>query len=201
MNTFADAGIYVIVDLSRSGNINGFIDGYDQMETQNYKIELIDSFANPPNLLAFRFAYSEQVPTDLLYVRASIRNLRKYMAEKWQRSIPILLDIGAEYRDLIDYMWCHDDTPDVLGIGIWYPSGCTTETEIIRARRFANNLQILSIVTSMSCVRDPVETDFRNFTFMDELYSEQGAAALSGGILVTYYGNWNSSLSWGLSCL
>ncbi|KAK7186372.1 1,3-beta-glucanosyltransferase [Paraphaeosphaeria sporulosa] len=173
VNALADAGIYVVPQVD--AGVNSYF-----------------SLANYSNVLAFRMTAAGQQPTDLLYFRAAFRDMRTYMSEVLHRSIPIVLSILPEEqeKDTIDYIWCHDDAADIVQL-----------PEHVDAVDFAKSLSGLIVLEGMRCDLYIGEFDDRNYEFMYDVYSDKGVAALSGGILDTYYGDWNESMTFAIMVL
>ncbi|OAG07790.1 uncharacterized protein CC84DRAFT_719666 [Paraphaeosphaeria sporulosa] len=197
VNALADAGIYVVPQVD--AGVNSYLYVWNQ-ETFDYKIGIISSLANYSNVLAFRMTAAGQQPTDLLYFRAAFRDMRTYMSEVLHRSIPIVLSILPEEqeKDTIDYIWCHDDAADI--VQLWMGNSvinCTSDQNIEDAVDFAKSLSGPIVLEGMRCDLYIGEFDDRNYEFMYDVYSDKGAAALSGGILDTYYGDWNESMTFG----
>ena len=93
MSTFADAGIYVMIGLSRSGT---YIEGTDPewtMEMYSNYTKNLDAFAKYDNLLAVAVEYS--VITDYSstiaapYIKAAIRDVKAYRDGQGYRKIPV----------------------------------------------------------------------------------------------------------------
>jgi hypothetical protein len=199
MNALAQAGIYVVADVIGGGGGTGYT--WDQQKF-DFKIGIIDSLANYTNLLGLRMVAEDQQPTDVLYFRAAFRDMRAHISDVWQRNIPIVLVVIPQETDFIDHMWCHDDGADIVHAWIGEDVvNCTTYKNIADAVDFAKTMSIPSVVDGMRCQLQSSDDDNRDFEFIYDVYSDQGAASLSGGLLQTYYGNWNDSLTWGLSSL
>lgn len=195
MNALADAGIYVVADVMGIGA------GYMwNQEKPDYKIGIISSLANYSNLLGLRMFAGGQQPTNMLYFRAAFRDMRAYMSKVLHMKIPIILAVVPETPDraIIDYMWCHNDTADV--IHLWIGGSvinCTTTQNIEDAVDFVTTWNTPIILEGMRCDLYRDDPDDRNYEFMYDVYSGQGAAALSGGILERYYGRWSENWTYG----
>jgi hypothetical protein len=182
MNALAEAGIYVVTDVIESGTRYT----WDQEEFE-FKTGIIGSLANYTNLLGLRMATVDQQPTDTLYFRAAFRDMRAYMSEVWHRNIPIILSVSQQDTDLIDYMWCHDDGADIVHVWIGDDfANSTTDQDVAVAVVMAKTMSVPSVVEGMRCDLYYGDSDNRTFEFMYDVYSDEGAAALSGGALQTY---------------
>jgi hypothetical protein len=116
MKMFSDAGIYLLLDIATpkiSVNRNT-----PEWTVQQYKayMDTVDAFAGYENLFAF-FAGNE-VTTNTstteasAFVKASLRDLKKYIKSKNVREIPVgyANNDDPEIRDNIrDYFNCGDD--------------------------------------------------------------------------------------------
>ncbi|KAF2450436.1 carbohydrate-binding module family 43 protein [Karstenula rhodostoma CBS 690.94] len=198
MKAFVDAGIYVVASVLETGTGSAYV--WDQ-EKLDHKIGIISSLANYSNLLGLRMVAEDQHPMDMPYFRAAFRDMRTYMSEVWHRNIPIILTVVPEEqeKDTIDYMWCHNDTADMAYVWLGESvQNCTTSQNIEDAVDFAKTLGAPSVLEGMRCEVNRSDSDDRNYEFMYDVYSDQGAAALSGGILQTYYGNWDENMTYAI---
>ncbi|KAF1974247.1 hypothetical protein BU23DRAFT_638480 [Bimuria novae-zelandiae CBS 107.79] len=152
MNAFADASIYVIVNTGQRG------DGFWNQRQLEYKVGILGSLAGFTNLLAITLAQQDQENTYLLRCK----------------------DAGE--REFIDYMWCHEDTPDALvswinsndDVDCWEKGDVALSIEVLRLINAPNILNVLY------CTWDRSLPERRLFDFISYLFSDESAKTFSG---------------------
>lgn len=119
MEMLADAGIYLILDTDNalySLNRDSPEESYNSVYLQDV-FATIDKFAGYNNTMAF-IAGNEVINTDANtnaapYVKAVIRDMKEYIADRGLRSIPVgyaAADVDANVQDLGDYLNCGNDS-------------------------------------------------------------------------------------------
>lgn len=120
MKSFADAGIYVLLDIATPKfSINRKTPEYDNRLYNAYK-RTVDAFAGYDNILAF--IAGNEVTNDKTntaasaFVKAAIRDVKKYIKANKKRYIPVgyASNDDADIRDAIkDYFACGDEDSQV----------------------------------------------------------------------------------------
>ena len=194
MKIFSDAGIYIIADLSEPDlSINRNSPSWDLDLYERYT-GVVDSFANYSNVLGF-FAGNEvtnnKSNTDAsAYVKAAIRDTKKYISDKKYRSIPVGyssnddedtriaiadyfscgdLDARADFFGINNYEWCGDAT--------FQSSGYADRTKEYQ------NLTIPVFFSEYGCNADRP----RKFTEVGTIFSDKMTDVWSGGIVYMYF--------------
>lgn len=194
MTALANAGIYVIADLSqpdKSINRNN-----PQWNTELFAryTSVVDKFANYTNVLGF-FAGNEvtnQVNnTDAsAYVKAAIRDTKAYIKKMNYRSIPVGYSANDDIEirvDLADYFACGNASvrADFFGINMYEWCGQST----FKTSGYANitsqyaNLGIPIFFSEYGCN----EVSPRKFTEVQAIYGPNMTNIWSGGIVYMYY--------------
>lgn len=194
MQTFSDAGIYIIADLSEpSLSINRNSPEWNLDLYKRYT-GIVDQFANYTNVLGF-FAGNEvtnnKSNTDAsAFVKAAIRDTKKYISDKKYRQIPV----GYSSNDdedtrvaIADYFSCGDDSEkaDFFGINMYEWCGdATFKSSGYEARTEEyKNLTIPVFFSEYGCNADPP----RKFTEVGTLFSDKMTDVWSGGIVYMYF--------------
>lgn len=126
MNALADANIYAILDLAEPDISIARDDPTWDTRIWNRYRDVVDSMHQYPNTLGF-FAGNEvtndRTNTDASpFVKAAIRDVKNYIAEKEYRNIPVGYSSNddAETRDsLAQYFACGENTADFYGINMY----------------------------------------------------------------------------------
>lgn len=193
MKTFADAGIYIIADLSEpKASINRDSPEWN-LDLYNRYTSVVDMFANYTNVLGF-FAGNEVTNNNTNtaaspFVKAAIRDMKSYIKSKgWSFPVgyssnddegirvPIAdyfscgsLDERADFFGINMYEWCGDST--------YATSGYKDRTEEYK------NLTIPVFFSEYGCntIRP------RKFSEIGTIFSGQMTNVWSGGILYMYF--------------
>ncbi|KAI4174105.1 MAG: hypothetical protein LQ343_002551 [Gyalolechia ehrenbergii] len=140
MNTFSDAGIYVMIGLySNEAFISDTTPDWD-MNMFNQFTRTLDTFANYDNLLAVTVASNVIDETDTTfaapYIKAAIRDVKAYRDGQGYRRIPVGYTSNADYDstrlNTQDYLVCGDtiaDNADFVGLNRYSWCGNSTFTE------------------------------------------------------------------------
>lgn len=138
MQTFADAGIYLFLDLETpyttvvSDDPTWTVEQYEEF-TAN-----VDAFAQYPNTAGFfignEVVNAYNVSSAATFVKAAARDMRAYIAAKGYRAIPVGYagaDVANLQIQLAEYLSCGDATDgiDFYGINIYRWCGNSTYTE------------------------------------------------------------------------
>lgn len=194
MKTFADAGIYIIADLSEPKNSISRTSPKWDLDLYERYTGVVDKLANYSNVLGF-FAGNEvsnnKSNTDAsAFVKAAIRDTKAYLSHKKYRSIPV----GYSSNDdkdirvaIADYFACgdSDERADFFGINMYEwcgdsdfkSSGYEARTEEYK------NLSIPVFFSEYGCV----EKKPRKFTEVGTLFGDKMTGVWSGGIVYMYF--------------
>ncbi|KAF2864672.1 Glucanosyltransferase-domain-containing protein [Massariosphaeria phaeospora] len=210
METLAEAGIYVFVELVNpqsffSKRIAGsYVFLGWEAELFNRYTEIINSFAGFSNTMAFAIQGIIDPPNESnIYpmYKGLIRDIRSYLADKKYRKIPVgyvspghRVDgkPGTEDDDLLEseFMTCGDDgLADFRGIITPGPqqASCTTDESIKTQSKIftSSSIQIPLFISGIGCPISPnTSTDDRNFSQIKTVFSDP---LFSGGIVFDYF--------------
>ena len=194
MKTFADAGIYIIADLSEpDASINRDspewnLDLYERYTT------VVDMFANYTNVLGF-FAGNEvtnnKTNTDAsAFVKAAVRDTKAYIKSKGYRAIPVGYssnDDGETRVAIADYFACGegDEKADFFGINMyeWCGSSSFATSGYKDRTEDYKNLSIPIFFSEYGCN----EVHPRKFQEVGTIYSSDMTDIWSGGIVYMYF--------------
>lgn len=198
LEAFADAGIYVLADLSEpSRSINREAPVWDAQLLDRYT-SVVDALQAYPNVLGF-FAGNEvtnsKYNTDASpFVKAAIRDVKKYIRERGYRAIPVgyATNDDADIRGPIStYFVCgeRDTAADFLGINMYEWCGYSTYHTSGYRDRTADyrDFPVPVFFSEYGC--NTVTP--RPFTEVEALYGSTMAAVWSGGIAYEYFDNVN----------
>ncbi|KAF8866177.1 putative 1,3-beta-glucanosyltransferase gel4 [Acephala macrosclerotiorum] len=199
MSMLADAGIYVLQDLS---NPSSSIDRNDpQWNTELFAdyAAVVDAMANYTNVLGF-FAGNE-VSNDVnnteasAFVKAAVRDMKSYIKTKGYRSIGVgyATNDDATIRiNLADYFNCgsSDESIDFWGYNIYSWCGDSSYTESGYDQRTAEfaNYSVPAFFAEYGC--NTVEP--RPFTEVQAIYGSNMTGVWSGGIVYMYFQETNN---------
>lgn len=196
MSTFADAGIYVVADLSAPNNgdsINRDSPTWDVNLYARYA-SVVDVMAKYENTLGF-FAGNEvaNAPNNTNsapFVKAAVRDMKSYIKQQGYRTIGVgyaTSDNSYIRVDLAEFFNCGDpaDAIDFWGYNIYSWCGDSTYQESGYAARTAEfeSYSVPAFFAEYGC--NTVQP--RPFTEVLALYGPQMSKVFSGGIVYLYF--------------
>ncbi|KAJ5726239.1 1-3-beta-glucanosyltransferase [Penicillium malachiteum] len=194
MKLLAEAGIYVISDMSNSNDAIDRDDPTWETTLYSHYKEVVDELAQYNNTIGF-FAGNEIMnsvgTTEAApYVKAAVRDIKAYISDRGYRSMGVgysTADVSSIREDLGDFMDCETKAQsiDFLGYNIYSWCGDSTYEESgyeARTKEFAN-YSVPVFFSEYGCNADPP----RKFTEVKALYGETMSKVWSGGIVYEYF--------------
>ncbi|SCW02131.1 LAFE_0E14862g1_1 [Lachancea fermentati] len=194
MEALDAAGIYVIADLAEpSLSINRDSPSWT-VDLYNRYVDVVDLFHNYTNVLGF-FAGNEVTNnasnTDASpFVKAAIRDVKKYISDKGYRSIPVGYSSNDDEHTRVpmaDYFACGDEDvkADFYGINMyeWCGSSSFTASGYADRTKEFSNLSIPAFFSEYGCN----EVQPRKFEEVSALYGSNMTSVWSGGIVYMYF--------------
>lgn len=196
MNMLNAAGMYVVADLSEPGtSIDRDAPIWD-LTLYNRYTSVIDLLAPYSNVLGF-FAGNEvtnnNTNTDASpFVKAAVRDMKKYIAAKKYRTIPVgyaTNDASTIRDDLADYFNCGpaSDAIDFWGYNIYSwcdPSDYVTSGWNVRTQDYSN-YSVPVFFAEYGC--NNMRPKARTFEEVESLYGTNMTGVFSGGIVYMYF--------------
>ncbi|KAL1869422.1 hypothetical protein VTK73DRAFT_3159 [Phialemonium thermophilum] len=194
MNAFADANIYVILDVNNplySINQDDPVPSYNAVYLQSV-FATVDAFVNYPNTLAF-FSGNEVIDADVEttkaapYVKATTRDIRQYIASRGYRKVPVgysAADVSQNRMQLAHYMNCgtDDERSDFFAFNDY--SWCNTDFKTsgwdVKVKNFTG-YGIPIFLSEWGCI-----TNGRDFGEVQALMSPEMTGVYSGGLMYEY---------------
>ncbi|GKZ75548.1 1,3-beta-glucanosyltransferase gas1 [Aspergillus niger] len=198
MQLLADAGIYVIADLSNTSVAIDRSDPAWQLTLYNRYTSVIDAMAGYNNTLGFfagnEIANSVGTTEAMPYVKAAIRDMKTYISNKGYRTIGVgyaTADVSSIRADLADYINCQSESVgiDFFGYNIYSWCGDSTYAESgykARTEEFAN-YSVPVFFSEYGCN----SVTPRTFTEVAALYGDTMSQVWSGGIVYEYFQDTN----------
>ncbi|KAH8692130.1 1,3-beta-glucanosyltransferase gel3 [Talaromyces proteolyticus] len=196
MNAFADADIYVLVDLSAPNN--GSINQNDPLwNTDLYSryTAVIDNMNKYSNLLGF-FAGNEVINSAnttaaASYVKAVVRDAKAYIKQKNYRSIGVgyaAADVSSIRVQLADYLNCGDesDSIDFFGDNVyeWCDPSTYTSSGYDQIVKNFSSYSVPYFFAEYGCLSPANGRTFKNIPTM---YGDQMTGVLNGGVVFEYF--------------
>ncbi|KAL4946772.1 hypothetical protein BDV06DRAFT_181518 [Aspergillus oleicola] len=200
VSIFNAAGIYMILDVN-SPLYPGYIDRTAPWESYNKDyydqvFGIIEAFKDYPNTLAF-FAGNEVINEDSVeevpqYIRAVQRDMKEYIANHLDRSIPVgysAADIRPILEDTLNYFMCEDEDyetshSDFFGLNSysWCGDASYRSSGFDVLTEMMSDTTIPVFFSEYGCN----EVQPREFTEVQAIYGEQMTQAFSGGLVYEY---------------
>lgn len=194
MKLLAEAGIYVISDLSSPSQSIDRSDPEWQTDLYSRYTSVIDELSQYNNTIGFfagnEVANSVSTTDGSAFVKAAVRDMKKYIKEKGYRSMGVgyaTADVSAIREDLGNYFDCQSDevSVDFWGYNIYSWCGSSTYEESgyqARTEEFRNyTVPVFFAEYGCNAVTP------RQFTEVTALYGDTMAEVWSGGILYMYF--------------
>ncbi|CRG91670.1 1,3-beta-glucanosyltransferase gel4 [Talaromyces islandicus] len=196
MSALADAGIYVLVDLSAPKNesINQADPSWDTALYSRY-MGVIDNMHKYTNVLGF-FGGNEVInavnnTNSAAYVKAVVRDAKAYIKDKNYRSIPVgyaAADDAAIRVQVADYLNCGDesDSIDFFGDNVYEwcdPSTYQTSGYSNIVKNFTS-YSVPYFFAEYGCLSPANGRTFKN---IPTLFGDQMTEAVNGGLVFEYF--------------
>ncbi|RAK99596.1 glycoside hydrolase family 72 protein [Aspergillus ibericus CBS 121593] len=194
MNLLADAGIYVLADLSTSDYSIVSSDPQWNLELYDFYASVVDSLANYTNTLGF-FAGNENSNSAnttgaSAFVKAAVRDMKAYIKTKGYRSIGVgysAADVTEIRDDLVAYFNCgdQDDAVDFFGDNVyeWCGDSTYTESGYNVMTEDLKNYSVPYFFSEYGCIT----VQPRSFSNVPVMYGSEMDYWLSGGIVYEYF--------------
>jgi hypothetical protein len=194
MKLLADAGIYVISDLSQPKLSIDRSDPTWETDLFARYTSVVDELAQYNNTIGFfagnEVANSVNTSDSSAFVKAAVRDTKKYIKDKGYRPMGVgyaTADVADIRADMADYFNCGeaDESIDFWGYNIYSWCGESTYAKSgykDRTEEFAN-YSVPVFFAEYGCN----EVTPREFTDVKALYGEPMADVWSGGIVYMYF--------------
>lgn len=194
MNLFANAGIYILADLSSPDvSINRDSPTWDT-SLYSYYTSVIDSLANYTNTLGFfsgnEVANSANTTGSSAFVKAATRDMKAYIQQKGYRTIPVgysAADVVPIRQQLADYLNCGDqaDAIDFFGDNVyeWCGDSSYTTSGYNNITEEFTDYSVPYFFAEYGC--NTVQP--RTFSNIPVMYGSQMNGFLTGGIVFEYF--------------
>lgn len=198
MQLLADAGIYVVSDLSSTTEAIDRSDPEWNVALYDHYTAVIDELQQYNNTIGFfagnEIANSPSTTDGTAYAKAAVRDMKKYIKEKNYRSMGVgyaTADVSSIRVALGNYMDCgsDDEIVDFYGYNIYSWCGDSTYASSGYKARTAEfvNYTVPVFFAEYGCN----EVSPRTFTEVQALYGDEMSQVWSGGIVYMYFQNTN----------
>ncbi|QEU60924.1 Gas5 [Kluyveromyces lactis] len=197
MQLLEKAGIYLILDLNTPGASISRISpqcSYNADYLQSV-FATVDEFVSYNNTLGFfagnEVINSENTTNTAVYVKATVRDIKKYMKARDYRAVPVgysAADVSSNRQLAAEYFNCGDDADariDMFGVNdySWCGSSSFQVSGYANKMELYKNYSIPIFLSEYGC-NEVVSS--RPFTEVGAIYSTKMSSVFSGGLVYEY---------------